>query len=836
MARAIVLSALLEDTLVVDSTELPAKCRFDSEVVDGEYVPATPASAARILCRAPLLDVGVATVTVSLDGEQFSADSSTFTTLYAAKPAKAASRRLFGFDGSSGSVEEELLGLHRELLDSDADMMTTTSAVDTSFYGGGFYGAHGRKTMEDDELLFTEESSLLQQGLGSKPAKDFDVCAFAISPEYGPSAGHTQVTIGLAGSIPEDHTTFFCKFGDLAFKASTVTPPESGEGPTMITCTVPPQMGSERVVVRISPDGVNFSVAGPTFTYTANAELYGATTDAKFTYLPFSVDNCVFYEGSVESANPSAEQDEIAADAASIGEGLSGDVTRGFSKLKLSSAQHQQQHRRRRSLVSEAVSEAAEIAREENEIGEGISGALEGLVADDIASEEAAIGEGLSGEGSELDEIRAEAQEIGEGLSGATEESAELTEEEEIAAEEAAIGEGLSGHAESVDAAEQSERAEIEEEMRLVLEGVSGHAAAIKAADDMAAAPASQSFQDLVWAIRSADVGKALRYTRGLGMKGADKLCTVDGSIETMRAALSHKVAELSSQPAVSTVHLHSAICSLVDVTAVPAATWTSSEDILAFIEASFKASLKADTAAVADISTADCAVSILNNVLIAEEARAKCLHAERDEGVLAQLLVLPALVGRATLRTQRSGMAGLAAQRSVLTLVAAKVGGNSAEREPSFSARTGAHSCAVVVRDGPLPAGAEFDAVMYTFTGVTPLFQATRSGKGSLSALAVEYQGAPLQADVDVTAAAAGVPAELEPHAGLRLWADETLITPRTWLGSALASVGLSLASIGMVAKYALLPACLVWLVVSLRNRARPSTGLHSPLVKSEV
>lgn len=73
---------------------------------------------------------------------------------------------------------------------------------------------------------------------------------------------------------------------------------------------------------------------------------------------------------------------------------------------------------------------------------------------------------------------------------------------------------------------------------------------------------------------------------------------------------------------------------------------------------------------------------------------------------------------------------------------------------------------------------------------------------------------------------------------AGLRLWADETLITPRTWLGSALASVGLSLASVGMVAKYALLPACLAWLVVSLRNmaRARPSNGLHSPLVKAEV
>lgn len=37
---------------------------------------------------------------------------------------------------------------------------------------------------------------------------------------------------------------FECRFGDLVFKASSVTPPESGEGPTMITCTVPPQVFS----------------------------------------------------------------------------------------------------------------------------------------------------------------------------------------------------------------------------------------------------------------------------------------------------------------------------------------------------------------------------------------------------------------------------------------------------------------------------------------------------------------------------------------------------------------------------------------------------------------
>lgn len=87
-----------EDTLVVDPAEIPAKCRFDSEVMDGEFVPASPAGSARILCRTPALDVGITIVSVSLDGQQFSADSSTFTTLYAAQPVKATGRRLFGME------------------------------------------------------------------------------------------------------------------------------------------------------------------------------------------------------------------------------------------------------------------------------------------------------------------------------------------------------------------------------------------------------------------------------------------------------------------------------------------------------------------------------------------------------------------------------------------------------------------------------------------------------------------------------------------------------------------------------------------------------------------
>lgn len=77
-----------------------------------------------------------------------------------------------------------------------------------------------------------------------------------------------------------------------------------------------------------------------------------------------------------------------------------------------------------------------------------------------------------------------------------------------------------------------------------------------------------------------------------------------------MRGALARTVATLSSQEAASTVQLHTAVCSLVDLTAVPAATWTSSTDILAFIESSFGATLKADSTAVADISTADVSFS----------------------------------------------------------------------------------------------------------------------------------------------------------------------------------------------------------------------------------
>jgi hypothetical protein len=50
---------------------------------------------------------------------------------------------------------------------------STQTSVDQSFYGGGFYGAHGRQAMEDDELLFTEERSLLREGLGSRPTRDF---------------------------------------------------------------------------------------------------------------------------------------------------------------------------------------------------------------------------------------------------------------------------------------------------------------------------------------------------------------------------------------------------------------------------------------------------------------------------------------------------------------------------------------------------------------------------------------------------------------------------------------------------------------------------------------
>lgn len=89
------------------------------------------------------------------------------------------------------------------------------------------------------------------------------------------------------------------------------------------------------------------------------------------------------------------------------------------------------------------------------------------------------------------------------------------------------------------------------------------------------------------------------------GLTGCYSIICAD-SVEAMRAALSQKVVELGAEEAATSSQLESAVCSLASLTGVPAATWTSSQPIVAFLEAAFAAPLKADSLAVTGLSTAE--------------------------------------------------------------------------------------------------------------------------------------------------------------------------------------------------------------------------------------
>jgi hypothetical protein len=123
--------------------------------------------------------------------------------------------------------------------------------------------------------------------------RSFAACAFALSPEEGPSTGHTAVILAIAGYIPWEHDTFFCRFEDVVKGAVVVS---RGEGPTLVSCVTPPGVSGESVLVRMSLDGVHFSAAGPTYKYTEESKNDTPAEKASYEYLPYSFDNCVYFD------------------------------------------------------------------------------------------------------------------------------------------------------------------------------------------------------------------------------------------------------------------------------------------------------------------------------------------------------------------------------------------------------------------------------------------------------------------------------------------------------------------------------------------------------------
>jgi hypothetical protein len=111
----------------------------------------------------------------------------------------------------------------------------------------------------------------------------FGVCTFALAPKEGPTTGHTALTIALAGYIPWEHKSFFCRVGESVTEANVT----SRDGATFVTCVTPPGASGKSVIVRMSLDGVHFSASVPTFTYTEEVETNTSPEKASFKCLPY---------------------------------------------------------------------------------------------------------------------------------------------------------------------------------------------------------------------------------------------------------------------------------------------------------------------------------------------------------------------------------------------------------------------------------------------------------------------------------------------------------------------------------------------------------------------
>jgi len=77
-----------------------------------------------------------------------------------------------------------------------------------------------------------------------------------------------MVSLMLSGHVAQDHTTFFCKFGDVALEATSARILETS-GVLVLSCLAPAMQDNEDVTVRVSLDGLLYSVTGAPFHYHA---------------------------------------------------------------------------------------------------------------------------------------------------------------------------------------------------------------------------------------------------------------------------------------------------------------------------------------------------------------------------------------------------------------------------------------------------------------------------------------------------------------------------------------------------------------------------------------
>ena len=254
---------------------VPATCKFDDEVVMATYVAPTT-----VFCTAPPSDVGSVDLTVSVNGQDYSEIAAKFTYLFT-------STVVGEYDANSPAYTQ---------------WFQTVPVGFYQFYGfyNDFYSVAELPPEPFYEIpvaqaFYFYEPFYQLDDIAAGPIAE--LCLSAYTPAVGPSSGGTKVTFKLAGTVPEDHQWFYCMFDKEVVHADAFFFTQDTNSPAFV-CKAPPRGVKDKVTVKYSLNGKDWTDSGATFTYhdpISFASIVPSTTKSlseavklTFSYNPFS--------------------------------------------------------------------------------------------------------------------------------------------------------------------------------------------------------------------------------------------------------------------------------------------------------------------------------------------------------------------------------------------------------------------------------------------------------------------------------------------------------------------------------------------------------------------
>ena len=248
-----------------------AKCAFDDKVVQAQIIKASGLS--QVTCFAPAADfAGNVQLKVTIDGQLYS-NAAKFTYLYKedidSKYGAMWGVHMSEFQGMEQKFRSTGTGAYHPGHEGVTDFYSFYGFYETGFYGFYEYNFYD---------FYAEVIHDLPADAPVPTDRVSELCMTALTPAVGPASGGTRVTIKMAGIVPENHDTFFCKFGGAVVVADAFY--YMGSSP-VIVCEAP--AGSGTAKLSVSMDGETFTEGGAAFYYHADVGLGVAAPTAAAT-------------------------------------------------------------------------------------------------------------------------------------------------------------------------------------------------------------------------------------------------------------------------------------------------------------------------------------------------------------------------------------------------------------------------------------------------------------------------------------------------------------------------------------------------------------------------